>query len=146
MSKQPSRFSDLGKEAAVAGCISVGDSFERVPSRCLIADAAFTHAGWRLIYSAARQIRVAAAPVCTESVNDFIGFHQLDGELQAAIDPARVVPWQRWPEFADISLAYCPTSRPLEYSLTELGRLFDKRRAAVIGERLASGELELPQA
>jgi hypothetical protein len=144
--RQESRFCDLGKEAAIADAIAVG-TFELVPAHCLIPGEAFVDPRWRIVYGAALAVRSDRNGICcAESVNDFIAMHDLDREMQAAIDSTRTVSWQKWPEFADTSLALGPLLRPLEYCLGELGYLHGKRQAAEIGERLAFGELEIAQA
>ncbi len=62
------------------------------------------------------------------------------------MDPTKTVSWRKWTEIADTSFVYAPGTVGLEYSLGELARLHGKRQTAAIGERLASGELEIAQA
>src|SRR4030095_14922674 len=81
-----------------------------------------------------------------ESVSDFIAFHDLDRELQRAIDSANTINWRRWPEFADTSLAFAATTRPLEYCLHELAYLYCKRQAANIGSLLADNAMDVESA
>jgi len=144
--KQTGHFSDPGKEAAIIGSIVVG-SFEQIPNHCLVPQEAFVDPKWRIIYGVSLKIREGRdGVVCVESINDFITMHDLDREMQTAVDSTKTMIWQRWYEFADTSLAYALTTRPLEYCLSEIAALYVKRRTAEIAERLASGELEMAQA
>ena len=109
----------------------------------LIPPAAFVDTRWRIVYSAACELRNAGTPVCAESISDFIACSDLDKEFQHAIDSTKTFDWHHWPEHADQSLAFSPSSLPLEYCLSELGYLYSKRQAAQIATRLQEGTLEL---
>jgi hypothetical protein len=131
---------DPQKESALAGSIAAG-SFELIPKPSLVPAEAFTDPRWRIVYSAACRLRavISATVVCAESVSDYVAFNNLDRELQTAVDSTRTISWRKWPEFADTSLAFGPTTRPLEYCLQEIGLLYSKRRAAQIGQQLQQG-------
>lgn len=134
------QLTDLSKEAAIAGSIAAG-SFELIPQASLIPVEAFVDSRWSLIYGAACSMRskISDQIICAESVTDFIAFHGLDRELQRAVDSTNTIDWRKWPESADTSQAYGPTTRPLEYSLSELARLYRIRLGRQIGARLADG-------
>jgi len=133
-------FTDLSKEAAIAGTIAAG-TFELIPQASLISPEAFADPRWSLIYGAACSLRsrISDQIICTESINDHIAFHGLDRELQRAIDSTGTKHWRKWPEQTDTSQAYGPTTRPLEYSLSELARLYRIRLGRQIGARLVEG-------
>lgn len=139
------KFTDLGKEAAIAGCIAAG-TFEAIPNAALVPSEAFTDAAWRIVYSAAITLRaeISATIVSAESVNDYIAFHALDRQLQHAIDSTRALSWQQWPARADISLAYAPENAA--YCLAELKRLYVKRTLARLGAEFATGDAEIDDA
>ena len=143
------RLSDPRKEAAIAGSIASG-LFKKIPERCLVPVGAFTDTRWRLVYIAGCEIRKrtdSGNVCCVEAVNDFIAFNGLDEEMQEAVDSTKTFPWQRWVEFADMSMAdEFSTTLPLEYCLGELDYLYRKRSALAIYERIASGAIELKQA
>jgi hypothetical protein len=121
-------------------------AFESINLTALIEEDAFVDARWRIVYSAAVILRVAGTQVCAESISDFIASRQLDKELQRAIDPSDTISWRKWPDFADMSLVHCPSSRPLEYCMGELRYLYSKRLAAQIGSKLQEGIIPLPEA
>ena len=138
------RFSDPGKEAAIVGSIVTGDLFHKIPAHCLVSADAFSDAKWRIVYSAGLALRDDPAGVCClEAVNDFIAMNDLDVEMQEAIDSTKTVSWRVWSQDVDMSMAFCDSTRPLEYRLGEIDYLFRKRRAAQLAARVASGELEL---
>ena len=139
------KFTDLGKEAAIAGCIAVG-TFEAIPRNALVPAEAFTDTAWRIVYSAAITMRaeISATVVSAESINDYIAFHGLDGQLQRAIDSTRTFSWQHWPARADISVAYAPEGAA--YCLAELKRLYVKRTLARLGAEFAAGDAEIEEA
>lgn len=140
-------FTDLSKEAAVAGTIAAG-TFELIPQAALISPEAFADPKWAMIYGAACSLRAAVTDriICAESINDHIAFHGLDRELQRAVDSTNTIDWRKWPESADTSLAFGPTTRPLEYCLAELGYLYSKRQAANIGSLLVDNAMDLESA
>jgi AAA domain len=140
-------FTDLSKEAAIAGSIAVG-TFELIPTAALIPVDAFADPRWHVIYAAAIELRsqISNQIICAESVTDFIAFHDLERDLQRAIDSANTINWRRWPEFADTSLAFAATTRPLEYCLHELAYLYCKRQAANIGGLLVDNAMDIPAA
>src|SRR5258707_2708363 len=117
------KFTDLGKEAAIAGCIAAG-TFEAIPGHALVPAEAFTDVAWSIVYSAAVTVgaEISATVVSAESVNDYVAFHSIDAQLQRAIDSTRTLAWQQWPVRADISLAYAPENAA--YCLAELKRLY----------------------
>lgn len=85
---------------------------------------------WRIIYSVActMRSRISDTVICAESVSDFIAFNNLDREFQDAVDSSKTLNWRSWPEHTDTSLAYGPTTRPLEYCLQELYELYLQRQ------------------
>jgi hypothetical protein len=123
------QFTDLSKEAAIAGTIAVG-SFELIPAELLIPPEAFVDPKWRIVYAAACTLRsqISDQIVCSQSVSDFIAWHDLDKELQRAVDSTGTIAWRRWPEFADTSQAYAPELLGIKYSLKELNRLYLERQ------------------
>ena len=100
---------------------------------------------WRIVYSAAYELRGAGTPVCEHSVCDFIAFHQLDREFQHAFDSTNTFDWHAWPTHTDSSLAFSGPG-PLEYCLRELAHLYVRRQASQIGTQLQDGAIELPAA
>src|SRR6267142_2433460 len=140
-------FTDLSKEAAIAGSIAAG-TFELIPQASLISPEAFADPRWSLIYSAACSLRckISDQIICAESISDHIAFHGLDRELQLAIDSTKSIEWRKWPDFTDMSLAFAPTTRPLEYCLHELGYLYSKRKAAHIGTLLLDNTMDVESA
>ena len=122
-------FTDLSKEAAVAGSIAAG-TFELIPQAALIPVDAFADPRWRIVYIAATELRskISAQIICAESVSDFIAFHELDRDLQRALDSTGTIEWRKWPDFTDTSLAFAPSTRPLEYCLQELYKLHLQRQ------------------
>lgn len=139
------KFTDLGKEAAIAGCIAAG-TFEAIPGHALVPAEAFTDVAWRIVYSAAITLRaeISSTIVSAESVNDYVAFHSLDAQLQRAIDSTRTLAWQQWPVRADISLAYAPENAA--YCLAEIKRLYVKRTLARLGTEFAAGDAEIDDA
>src|SRR6267142_1414954 len=83
------KFTDLGKEAAIAGCIAAG-TFEAIPGHALVPAEAFTDVAWRIVYSAAVTLRaeISATVVSAESVNDYVAFHSLNAQLPSIISAA----------------------------------------------------------
>ena len=139
------QFSDPGKEAALAGCIAEG-TFDRIPRESLCPPEAFTDPRWRTVYGIACALRTrnGSTPVCLESVNDFIAFQGVEQAFQAEVDSSRTLPWRRWNEQADSSLAYSQWGAA--YALGELERLYRERKAAEIGEELKSKALSIADA
>lgn len=90
--------------------------------------AAFIDTRWRIVYSAACELRRAGTPVCAESVSDFIAFHDLDKEFQHALDPTKTFNWRHWPDHANQSVALSPSPLPIQYCLGELARLYRERQ------------------
>jgi hypothetical protein len=132
--KNGPQFTDLSKEAAIAGCIAAG-SFELIPADLLISPESFVDPKWRIVYGAAYALhsKISAQIICAESINDFIASHNLDKEFQRAVDSTGTICWRRWPESADTSQAYDPELRGVRYSLAELARLYRRRKIAEIG-------------
>jgi hypothetical protein len=135
------KFLDPAKESAVVGVIATG-LFDRIPGSKLVSPKAFTERRCQIPYSVALALREAGVPVCAESVSDFIEKNRLDGELQCLLDPSNTVHWrEKWPEFYDSSLAFCSGTGPVEYSLTVLGELYEKREELAIARRMEAGDL-----
>jgi len=141
------QLTDLSKEAAIAGSIAAG-SFELIPQASLIPVEAFADSRWSLIYGAACCMRskISDQIICAESISDHIAFHGLDRELQLAVDSTHSIEWRKWPDFTDMSLAFAPTTRPLEYCLHELGYLYSRRKAAHIGTLLLDNAMDVESA
>jgi hypothetical protein len=145
--KNGPHFTDLAKESAVCGAIAVG-SFELIAQELLIPSEAFVDPKWRIVYAAACALRsqISDQIVCAESISDFIAWHDLDKEFQTAVDSTKRIHWRKWAEGADTSLAFGPSTRPLEYCLQELGYLYCKRQAANIGSLLADNAMDVESA
>jgi hypothetical protein len=141
------QFTDLSKEAAIAGCIAAG-SFELIPADLLIPPEAFVDPKWRIVYAAAYTLRsqISDQIVCAESVSDFIAFHDLDKEFQRAVDSTGTITWRRWPESADTSEAYAPELLGIKYDLVELKRLYLERQDRDICSRRAEGLISRQEA
>ncbi len=69
--------------------------------------------------------------------------HDLDIEMQQAIDSTNTVSWRNWAQEVDTSIGNCESTRPLEYILGVIGDLYCKRRLAEFGAQLENGALEL---
>jgi hypothetical protein len=135
------RFSDPDKEAAIAGSIATG-LFKQIPESKLGPEAAFLDPRWRIVYAVGKVLRAKPDGVCcAEAVNDYIAMHDLDVEMQRAVDPSNSVNWRAWEEEADMTGGYERTD-VLEYDLDVIGELYCKREAARIGTALAEGALE----
>jgi AAA domain-containing protein len=120
-------------------------AFDRINISALIPPAAFYDSRWRIVYSAAVELRKTGTPVCAESVSDYIAFLELEEQFARALDPSKTIDWRKWPEFTDTSMAFS-SGRVLEYCLCELRGLYSKRQAAAIGEQLHDGIVPLPEA
>ena len=85
--------------------------FDRVPAQCLVPAAAFTDARWRVVYSVGVALRNAGTPCCYEAVSDYIAMHDLDIEMQQAIDSTNTVSWRNWAQEVDTSIGNCESTR-----------------------------------
>jgi hypothetical protein len=139
------RYTDLGKEATIAGCIAAG-TFGRIAPDALCPLEAFAEPRWRIVCGAAYALHTAPAgpPVCLETVNDYIAMHGFDKELQREVDSSNLVNWRKWDQFADTSIAH--SSLGTAYCLSELARLYQERQAKTICQRVADEELEPKEA
>jgi hypothetical protein len=140
--QRPGRFTDLGKESAVCGCIASG-LFDKLSPSNLIPSEAFVEPHWKTIYSVADYLLRKGEPVCAISVSDHIAFLGNEREIQQSV--GETTSWKNWPDFADGSLALSGPE-PLKYCLTVLDELYQKRRLADFGKRLESGALDLKEA
>jgi hypothetical protein len=126
----------------VVAYIAAGN-FILIPPSSLITPEAFSNPVYRIVYSTALALDAKGLKVCLESINDYIAFHDLDPEIQRAIDSTRTVPWTIWSQDLDTSYLYSPTTISVEYALSELDHLYRNRQAAQIGSQLEQGILEL---
>jgi len=140
-SQKFAKFSDPGKEAAIAGAIAAG-TFESIPEKCLVPPDAFTDPRWRIIYSVAIELRkqISDQIICAEAITDAIAFRQLDAEFQHAFDSTKTFDWHRWPEHTDVSCAYAPPV--LQYLLSEIGALHRRRQFVALGKTITEYNVE----
>jgi hypothetical protein len=137
-------ISDPQKEFAVIGYV-VADTFWKIPEHALIDSEAFTEPVCRIIYSAARRLAIAGAPCHVEAVNDFIRKNGLEKEMQKCIDSTNTALWTKWSEEGsphyDISQAFEPETRQIEYSLQVIGEHYIGRQRVTLQNRFASGDI-----
>jgi hypothetical protein len=88
--------------------------------------------------------KISSAIIFTDSVNDYIALHDLDRELQRAVDSSNTVSWRKWPQDADTSLVR--SELHLAYCLEKLAELYLDRQAAKVGAELAQDIIKGPVA
>jgi hypothetical protein len=142
---RPSRgkaYSDPQAENAVIGTITTG-LFTQIPRERLIPVKAFTDEKCRIIYAAAFSLHEAKAIVTTRAVNEVLERSGECKRLNKLLDEHNLSAESRklWDHEIDTSLAFAPSTLPVEDSLIGLKALYTNREDLRIGQALAGGTL-----